>query len=69
MMRFADKVPERDKGRILDLFYGRNSGKLAENLGVEDISKKLNGKYTPAQIRSVIRADIDKAIGEEYGQE
>lgn len=63
MKRFADKVPQEDKEKILDLFYGRNTSRLHDALDTDEISKKLGRKYTSAEIKAVIYADIDK--GEE----
>jgi len=59
MTRYVDKVPQADKEKILDLFYGRNTGGLRDALTLDEISRKMNGEYTPAQIKSIVMADID----------
>lgn len=66
MTKYADTVPQSDKQAILDLYYGKTRGKLQEPLDRWAISKKLNGKYTPSQIYSIIIDDMDK--GGDNGQ-
>ena len=60
MTRFADTVPQEDKEKILDLFYGRNTGRLHDALDTDEISKRLGRKYTSAEVKAVIYAEIDK---------
>lgn len=56
MKSYAETIPAKDKKTILDLFHGRTTTKIMD---AEEISKKLKGKYTPAQILSVIRWEIE----------
>lgn len=65
MTRYVDKVPQEDKQKILDLYYGRNGTKLSEALDRWQIAKKMNNKYTPAQIYSIIIEDMDKGADNE----
>lgn len=65
MTRFTDKVPEEDKKKILDLFYGRNGVKFREVLDTEQIAQRMDNKYTSAQVKSVIYSDIE---GDDYEQ-
>ncbi len=58
MTRYADKTPEEDKQKILDLYYGRNGKKLSEALDRWQIAQRMGNKYTPAQIYSIILADM-----------
>lgn len=55
MKLYAETIPEKDRKIILDLFHGRTTTKI---LDAEGISKKLKGKYTPAQVLSVIRWEV-----------
>ena len=65
MTRYTDKVPQEDKQKILGLFYGRNGTKLSEALDRWQIAKKMNNKYSPAQIYSIILEDMDKGADNE----
>jgi hypothetical protein len=56
MKPYAETIPEKDRKIILDLFHGRTTTKIMD---AEEISNKLKGKYTPAQIISVIRWEIE----------
>ena len=56
MKPYAETIPAKDKKTILDLFHGRTTTKIMD---AEEISKKLKGKYTPAQVLSVIRWEIE----------
>lgn len=55
MKLYAETIPEKDRKIILDLFHGRTTTKI---MNAEEISKKLKGKYTPAQVLSVIRWEV-----------
>lgn len=65
MTRYADKVPQEDKQKILDLYYGRNRKKNTEALDRWQIAKRMGDKYTPAQIYSIILTDMDKGADNE----
>lgn len=61
MTKYADTVPNQDKERILDMFYGRGnySGtKIIED--TERMKRIMKNKYTEAQIKAVIFDDVDK---------
>lgn len=60
MTRYADKVPQEDKQKILDLYYGRSGTRLSEALDRWQIAQKMHNKYSPAQIYSIIIDDMDK---------
>ena len=64
-MKYADTVPVDDKERILDMYYGRGDFKgLKIVYSTREMSRLMKGKYTSAQIKSVIFADIDKEVTE-----
>ena len=65
MARYADKAPQEDKQKILDLYYGRNGKKIAEALDRWQIAQKMGNKYTPAQIYSIILADMSGEMSNE----
>lgn len=65
MTQYVDKVPQEDKQKILDLFYGRNGTKLSEALDRWQIAQRMDNKYTPAQIYSIILDDMDKGVDNE----
>lgn len=65
MTKFINTIPNQDKEKILDLYYGRGNEKLREALNRWQIAKKMNNKYSPAQIFSVILEDIDKGGNDE----
>ncbi len=65
MTRYADKVPQEDKQKILDLYYGRNGTKLSEALDRWQIAQRMGNKYSPAQIYSIIIDDMNKGADNE----
>lgn len=65
MTRFVDSIPQEDKQKILDLYYGRGRKKLHEALNRWQIAKAMGNKYTPAEILSVIYSDIEGADDEQ----
>lgn len=65
MTRYTDKVPQEDKQKILDLYYGRSGTKSSEALDRWQIAQKMNNKYSPAQIYSIIIEDMEKGAGNE----
>lgn len=64
-MKYTDRVPNADKEQILDMYYGRGNFKgLKIVYTTHEMARIMKGKYTPAQIKSVIFEDIDKGIVE-----
>lgn len=59
-MKYADTVSTADKKQILDLYYGNKIGEKHEALNRWQIAKRMNNRYTPAQIYSIILDDIEK---------
>lgn len=57
MSKYANTIPAEDEKRILDLFYRPST---ATALSLEEIAEKMQNKYTPAQIKSIIFNDIEK---------
>ena len=60
MKKYADTVSAQDKKQILDLYYGRGAKEKREALNRWQIAKRMDNRYTPAQILSVILDDIEK---------
>ena len=60
-VRYADTVPIKDKKDILDMYYGRSDRYAHTYLATDivQIAKKMKGKYTLPQIRSIIRAEYE----------
>lgn len=64
MTKYADTVPASDKKKILDMYYGRCDFKgLKIVYTTHEMSRIMKGKYTKAQIKSVILDDIMKDEG------
>ena len=64
MTKYADTVPSADREFILDMYYGRGNFKgLKIVYTTHDMSRIMKGKYTKAQIRSVILDDMAKNEG------
>ena len=58
--KYVDKVPEKDKKLILDMYFGRDKWDGTKIVTtVDQIAKSMNGRYTKSQIRSVIYAEYD----------
>lgn len=55
MKPYALTIPKEDRKKILDLFYGIGVPSI---LGIEQIIIEMKGKYTEAQVRSVIRYEL-----------
>ena len=64
MTKYADTIPSEDKEYILDMYYGRGNFKgLKIVYTTHEMSRIMKGKYTKAQIRSVILDDMLKSEG------
>ena len=64
-MRYADTVPAKDRQKILDMYYGRgefSGSRIVET--TEEMEKIMKGKYTKAQIKAIIYADVDDKGGD-----
>lgn len=55
MKPYALTIPQEDRKKILDLFYGIGVPAIMD---IEQITIEMNGKYTEAQVRSVIRYEF-----------
>lgn len=55
MKPYALTIPQEDRKKILDLFYGIG---ITNTLDIDQIVSEMNGRYTEAQVRSVIRYEF-----------
>lgn len=55
MKPYALTIPQEDRKKILDLFYGIGVPAIMD---IEQITIEMRGKYTEAQVRSVIRYEL-----------